>query len=226
MHIDTAVIVEPRLHIHLEPVLNNMLCNLSFDTTIHVFHGRRNKILLETKYIDYINSGKIKLTNMNIDNLTVPQYSNILTSLNFWNMIEGESILIFQTDSCLCMPINEFDLTPYDNFGFVGAPCKLFPSTWQNGGLSLRKRSLMIEAIKDKKNNESTWPEDKYFSVVKRHIVKPSSYDLALKFSVEQYYSLKPLGIHKAWYYLPSSLWKKLNLDFPPINIFNNIKNI
>ena len=43
MHIDTAVIVEPRLHVYLEPVLNNMLSNLSFDTTIHIFHSRINK---------------------------------------------------------------------------------------------------------------------------------------------------------------------------------------
>ena len=29
-------------------------------------------------------------------------YSNMFTSSQFWNQIEGENILIFQTDSCLC----------------------------------------------------------------------------------------------------------------------------
>ena len=31
--------------------------------------------------------------------------------------------------------------------------------------LDLRKKSLIIQAIKDKKINESTWPEDRYFTV-------------------------------------------------------------
>lgn len=224
MHIDTAVIVEPRLHVYLEPVLNNMLSNLSFDTTIHIFHSRINKNFLYTKYKNEIERGAMKLTDICVDNLSIVQYSNMLTSLKFWEAIEGETILIFQTDSCLCTSVNEFDLSLYENYGFVGAPSKIYPSTWQNGGLSLRKRSLMIEAIKDKKHNESTWPEDKFFSVVKRHIVRPSSYDLALKFSVEQFYSKKPFGIHKAWAYLKKDVWTQLKNDNPEIEkVFNNI---
>lgn len=222
MHINTAVMIEPRLHKHLELVINNMLFNLSTDTSIHIFHGIKNKSFLCSRYKNEIDNNRIKLTDMNIDNLTVRQYSNILTSLKFWNAIEGDNILIFQTDSCLCMPVSEFDLSSYENYGYVGAPCKPLPSTWQNGGFSLRKRQLMIAAIKDKKINESTWPEDRFFSLVKRHITRPAPYNLALNFSVEQYYSPQPLGIHKAWLYLTPNKWKQLKKDFSAVNqVFN-----
>jgi len=224
MQIDSAVIVEPRLHIYMEPVLSNILKNLSNETKIYIFHGKLNKNLLENKYIAEIQNGKIILINMNICNMSRLQYSNMLTTIKFWEQISGENILIFQTDSCLCSHINMFDLSPYKEYGFVGAPSKkTFPVPWQNGGLSLRKKSLMILAIKDKKSNESTWPEDKYFSVIKKHITNPATYELANKFSVEQFYYDKPFGIHSSWKYLNKNEWNELKKNNIEISLVFNI---
>ena len=215
-----AVIVEPRLHQYLEPVIDNIIRNLPDESIIYIFHGILNIHFLQLKYG---NNQKIKLINLNVTNLTVREYSNMLTTVNFWEQISGTNILIFQTDSCLCRPFNNSDLLLYKDFGYIGAPSKLYPSTWQNGGFSLRNRELMIQAIKDKKPNESTWPEDRYFSVVKSHITKPASYELAKNFSVEQFYSDKPFGIHKAWVYLKPNLWQTLKENYPEIKLFDKI---
>jgi hypothetical protein len=225
MFIDTAVIVEPRLHQYLKPVIDNIIRNTSNETVVHIFHGNLNKSYLESNYNVEIKDNKIKLTDMNISNLTVKQYSDMLTSVNFWNMIEGENILIFQTDSCICNHIDNFDLSSFNDYGFVGAPCKdinNINNTWQNGGFSLRKRSLMIDAITDKKMNESTWPEDKYFSVIKKHITNPAPYYLATTFSVEIYYSDNPFGIHKSWNYLQPKQWIELKRRCPEIGLVFN----
>jgi len=225
MIIETAVIVEPRLHQYLEPVINNMLQNLSNHTKIHIFHGTLNKNLLEIKYKNEISNNKIILTNLKIVNMTRVDYSNLLTNIIFWEQISGENILIFQTDSCLCCHVDNFDLSEYDKYGFIGAPSfNTYPIPWQNGGFSLRKRSLMILSILDKKKNENTWPEDKFYSVIKKHITNPAPYNLANKFSVERFYYNKPFGIHSAWKYLKKDQWELLKKDNPNIDlIFNNI---
>ena len=214
MAIDCAVMVEPRQHLSLIPVINNILKHLH--TPIHIFHGKTNKVILNDTYKNEIESNRIILTNLNIVNLTVREYSNMLVTTKFWDQISGENILIFQTDSCIC---NSIDLSEYSKYGYVGAPSKLYPSTWQNGGFSLRKRSLMLLAIQDRKPTESIFPEDKYFSVNKQHITNPAPYDLALKFSVEQYYYDRPFGLHKAWLYLTKDKWTQLKKDNPEINL-------
>ena len=106
--------------------------------------------------------------------------------------------------------INESFINNCNFYGFVGAPIKMWYIPWQNGGLSLRKKSLMIKAIKDKKENESFWPEDRYFTVVKKEIVNPAPFFVANKFSVEKFYYNKPFGIHKCWEYLKEDEFKSL----------------
>ena len=223
MHIDTAVMVEPRLHKYLLPVINNILRNLEETTIIIIFHSKLNKQLLEEEYNNIIQSSRIKLICMKTNNLTRLEYSNMLTTCEFWNQIDGENILIFQTDSCICN--KDFDLSKYNEYGYVGAPSRLPPSTWQNGGFSLRKKSLMIDAILDLKKNESTWPEDKYFSVIKRNITKPAPYELAVMFSVEQYSEqYKPFGLHSCWKYLKKDQFIKLKNKNPEISlVFHDI---
>ena len=90
----------------------------------------------------------------------------------------------------------------------------------------------MILACCDRKPGDNIFPEDKYFSVIKKHITNPAPYDLALKFSVEQYYYAKPFGLHKAWLYLSKEKWAQLKKDCPEINLvfpdneINPIKNV
>ncbi len=221
--IDIAVMVEPRLHIHLKAVIDNMIRNLNHETPIMIYHSTINKDFLYENYYNEINSNKIKLHQLKQTNLTIKQYNMLLTSLEFWNNIIGEHILIFQTDSCLCRHINTFDFSEYINYGFIGAPCKI--KEIRNGGFSLRKKSLMIKAIKYHQsiyNNIVTVNEDKFFTNIYRNICKPVPYDLGLKFSVEQFYYNNPLGIHKAWKYLSKENWEELKKNSQEISLVFN----
>lgn len=222
--IDVAVMVEPRLHEYLKPVIDNMLRNLKSTTPIQIFHSSINIDFLKLHYTDHIVSGKLKLSMLRQTNLTIKQYNQLLTSLRFWNKIDEENVLIFQTDSCLCRHVDTFDFSPYLNYGYVGAPSTLAkPIPWQNGGFSLRKKSAMIRAIKTNKSHVTiSYAEDKFFSVDKREITKPAPYELANMFSVEQYYNSNPLGIHKAWKYLSKEHWTELKTNFPEISLTFN----
>ena len=66
--LDTCVIVEPREHKYLLPVIDNMLNNIPNETIIQVYHGNRNKTTLLNEYKTLINE-KIWLFDLELDNL-------------------------------------------------------------------------------------------------------------------------------------------------------------
>ena len=211
--IDLGIIIEPRNNKLLITVIKNLIEKIPF-LKIHIFHGNLNENLIKKNLSNYITENKIILTNLNVNNISIYEYNNILTNKNFWENIKEENILIFQIDSLVCN-FNTKLFKHLNNYGFVGAPCKPWTIPWQNGGLSLRKKSLMIKAIYDKKENENFFPEDRYFTVIKKQIVNPAPFKLAKQFSVEKYYFDKPFGIHKPWLYLNNNEMKnqKASMD-------------
>jgi hypothetical protein len=158
----TAVIVEPREHKALELVLTNFLTNLNDDWSIIIYHGIDN--------IDYINDiinknltnykNRITTKNLNVNNLTITDYNNLMTNRDFVAGIPTEIFLIFQTDTIICEQTKNllYDFIEYD---YVGAPW-LDSDIGGNGGLSLRRKSKMLEILDKCKYNGMN--EDQYFS--------------------------------------------------------------
>ena len=213
--LDVAVIIEPREHEFLVPVINNIIDNVPEYTKIQIFHGTKNLDYIKKHFGNQIKSNKIILTNLNVENLTIKDYNLLLTSSNFWNNIDGEHILIFQTDSCMCSKsINKIeDFLKYD---YVGAPWKdpNYPNNGGNGGFSLRKKSKMLEIITNHKyNNEN---EDLYFSKYSNNL---PSRELLKSFAVETLlYNSTPIGIHKPWDWLNKNELNKLKESCPEIS--------
>lgn len=196
----TAIIIEPREHKALEFVLNNFLENLSDQWDIIIFHGNKNidfiNNLFNTTLIKYKN--KIKLINLNVDNLTIDDYNNLLVSKDFYNYIPTELFLIFQTDTLICNNY-KYLINDFINYDYTGAPWKA--NNVGNGGLSLRRKSKMLEIINNcQYKNE---PEDVYFSNGCNNIFinKPTVKD-AKNFSVEAIYNDISFGVHKPWLFI------------------------
>lgn len=216
-YIDIAVIVEPRCHEHLIPIVKTVYekCKVP----IFIFHGNKNEKFI----IDNLKNVDFTLHNMGIDNLTVREYSNLLLTTKFWETFVGERVLIFQTDSCVSN-YNEELLKECSKYGYVGAPTRRIRSIpWQNGGFSLRKKSLMIKAINTiKKGVKIPFPEDRFFSQDCAKICNPAPWELANKFSVEIHYNEKPFGFHKCWLYQSKENMEKLKVSCPELkSIFN-----
>jgi hypothetical protein len=225
--LDAAVIVEPRNDPLLIPIVKDTISKLPEYTKFYIFHGTNNLEMLNKELFDYIQSGKVILINLNKENITVPMYSDMLTTSDFWNQIDGENILIFQTDSCICQYKNN-DILYFlkDNYGYIGAPIhdsiNQGNKSAQNGGFSLRKKSLMLKAVQTKKENENTFPEDIWFSVTKKDITNPAPFDIANNFSVETIFNEKPFGFHKPWNYLSGKNYTILKNNCPELKkIFN-----
>lgn len=202
----TAVIIEPRKHKALSFVLNNFLTNLSNEWNIIIMHGNQNEEYVNNIINNDLSDSMNRITtlNLNVDNLTINDYNNLLKDKNFYNNIPTEIFLIFQTDSIICeenkVLINLFLENDYD---YVGAPWNIVieNSTNQvgNGGLSLRKKSKMLEIIEKCPNTGNN--EDIYFSLPCVDIYKPN-FDQAKEFSIETVYNEKSFGVHKPWDHL------------------------
>ena len=193
----TAIIIEPRKHKALSFVLKNALQNLDDSWNVIIMYGNKNKDfvlnIIDTDLSNY--KDRITAKNLNVDNLTISEYNDLLTSKDFYENIPSEIFLIFQTDSVICGNNNNL-LEDFMKYDYVGAPWK---DAVGNGGFSLRRKSKVLEIIsKCKRGNEN---EDVYFANPCISNFKPSI-EKAKLFSVETLYSDKSFGVHKPWAYL------------------------
>ena len=201
----TAVMIEPRKHPAMRFVLNNFLENLDVRWNFIIYHGTDNeqwlKDLINSEFPSSIN--RITLGKIDIANLNLHQYSSIMVSSEFIQIIPTEMFLIFQTDSMISKPYKDL-IYQYMDYDYVGAPWFKVPrGLWKcqvgNGGLSLRRRSKMLEIARTQPYIYG-YPEDMYFSEAagKMGMNKPS-WEKAKEFSIETQHSPKSFGIHRAW---------------------------
>ena len=133
------------------------------------------------------------------------QWNDLLLSLDFWATLEEETILLFQADCVALRPLEQRFL----KYDFIGAPCGRLD--WfqfdMNGGLSIRKRSMMLKALRHygdfARLAESTppfLPEDVFFSrALKLLDARLPDYATARAFSIESEITAGtecPFGIH------------------------------
>jgi hypothetical protein len=187
-----AVIVELRRHPHLSYILRNFAYFLGENWHIHIFCGTDNESFVR----GIVNGwGGISITNLGKKNYTKEDYSRLLTSPAFWYGLEAEYILIFQTDSIL----RKKGIEEFLKYDYVGAPWKSSdtPEAGGNGGLSLRRKSVMLKILENGPPRGRGEAEDIYFS----HRLQEGTYnaapkEVALRFSVEELFYPDPLGTH------------------------------
>lgn len=202
----TAVIVEPRKIKSLSLVLKNFAENLSDDWGFQIFHGASNKAWVEGILDREFPTSKDRflLTQLENEKLTYVDYNSMMKTVKFYEQIPTETFLIFQTDSWLCGPHKDL-LAKFMDYDYVGAPWTINVGNGVgNGGLSLRKKSKMIEYIKACPDNTNIF-EDQYFANNQCHAVplKIPSKDEAKEFSIDGVYHPRSFGLHKPWVFLP-----------------------
>eukprot|EP00887_Chlorella_sp_A99_P006799 scaffold2.g6799.t1 len=139
---NAAVLIEPRQHYALEYVVKNALYHLGGNWSLYVYHGLSNRAFVETALHGI--SG-VNLRQLNMHTVTIPDLNKLLLSTAFWEGIDAERALLFQTDALLLRG----NLGRFFQYDYVGAPWHLTNERWQhrradmaqgvgNGGLSLR----------------------------------------------------------------------------------------
>jgi hypothetical protein len=201
------VIVEPRRHGLLKTVIQSFSEWVPKDWTLYVVHGRNNKEFAREASVNQ--KRNVVFIELEHDNLNAGQYNQLLTNPQFWKLIEAEHILVFQTDSMPCG--SPLDVKKFGKFGYIGCAydgnrAGKDSGYWGNdsfygvGGLSLRRKSFMLECLKNTKTNK---PEDVTFSncVDQLRFNRPTSQDIgdfcAQSGWGEGGYAPKSWGAHK-----------------------------
>ena len=207
------VIVEPRCHPLLAPVLYNAASFFGGgDACLYIFHGSHNASFVA----DIVNDWEgVQLMNLGIENLTISQYNETLTNPRFYEVFlsrchDDAKLLVFQTDSLIFRPLpSKFITGDYD---YVGAPW-----SWRhfhdeehkdrvigNGGFSLRKLSTMLRVCRENRLCDlpkgTPLAEDVFFSY---HCTKFPSMEDAAEFSVEHIAHPRPFGHHQMYRFHP-----------------------
>jgi hypothetical protein len=196
-----AVIVETREHPHLSYVVRNLLHFLDASWGLCIVHGSGNRGFVEEMTAPW---GEVLLIDSGVAEMTTEDYSALKCTPSFWEQLPSEHVLLFQTDSLL----RRAGVEEFLEYDYVGAP-------WMhvlvdqgsaegpvgNGGLSLRRRSAMLQILRDHQRGADT-PEDQFFSTfLYRDGYRLPSLEKASHFSTETIFQPASIGLHKAWLY-------------------------
>jgi len=210
-----AVLIEYRCFPHLEFLIRNTINKLGENWSHTIICGNLNYDYMINLCLNI--SNKIKVIKTNYDNLFPSDYSRFLSSLDFWNLFNGEKILIYQEDTC----IFKNNIDDFLHWDYIGAP---WPENQNdnshgvgNGGLSLRSKSIMKKIIESigimetnynqstldyiKNTNSNVPPEDVYFTknMTDKNIGLLADRVSAFNFSTETLVNKDSLGGHQFW---------------------------
>lgn len=210
-----AVFIDFRILPHIEFIIRNAIYKLGKQWSFTIVCGNKNKNFMTD--ISTNISKNIKIISLDYDNMTQQEYSNFLMTKEFWNLLIGDKILIYQEDS-LILKHNVSDFLKYD---YIGAP---FPKNTDdtpnhvgNGGLSLRTKTKMLDVINKcpiknlilgnstkiymQMANLTDPPEDIYFSknLQEYNIGDVADWDTAYNFSSESVFNPNSFGCHQLW---------------------------
>jgi len=207
-----CVIVEPRQHPNLIPVIKNFMCLLQrTGWGLIVYHGPDNERFIKDGLSDAFPEDRVHYVRMAQRNLTTAEYSAMLGNALFWQCLldnfKCEHALIFQCDTLLLKGGDAIDA--FLKYDYVGAPWpdggmhfadSAVHFTVGNGGLSLRNVRVMLAIARNHPYpSGSGIPEDVYFShwlKVHQAVYWVPTRDEASAFAMEHVHNPDAAGLH------------------------------
>ncbi|KAK0738368.1 hypothetical protein B0T18DRAFT_441123 [Schizothecium vesticola] len=111
----------------------------------------------------HVAAGKLALTYIppNMTTGSQEEISRFLTDLWLWETVlaPAEHVLVFQTDSILCANSRR-TLNDFLDYDYVGAPWAADSRFGGNGGLSLRRRSAVVDVLRHQVRRNNSEAED------------------------------------------------------------------
>lgn len=209
------VIVEPRELPYLKYVLENFHANMPKEWALYYFHGA-SKGTYANQQVTGIQGRKVHVLPLASDNLSPDEYNELFQSTDFWAKVNAEHILVFQSDTVLCSKspkkIDDFLKYPYIGCSYsdttIGEAAAWGPGTYFYGvgGLSLRKKSFMLNCISKASTYTKKDAENARFGqCAHEDVSKPETAGVLADFCTQDSFARHSLGAHKTWWQLNKS---------------------
>lgn len=217
----TAIMVVTNVPVHLEFIIRNFLHCLSDQWSMIIYTSQQSYRTISDLCQTIHSNIQIEQINLS-EKITIDQYSELLMSVDFWEKLPTEKILIFQPDTIIL----KTNLDEFIDYDYIGAPwppvCQISPNNIGNGGLSLRSKSKMLELLTKfyylnvdiptvtqnmmLSRKMQIIPEDVFFS---RQIhlldnVNLPTQEIANQFASEQVFNRNSTGYHQIWMATPN----------------------
>lgn len=216
----SAVIIDSRITDLFEIVLDNFYSKLDERWCFVIMTTNNNFEYIKDLVYTNFNKEKTRTTiiKFNIDHISFDNYQQLFYYEYFYSYIPTEIFLIFQLDSLLS---DKYHHQIYDfmNYDYIGSPFYKNEKEYYYvgcGGLSLRKKSKMIEIVNDiNYNNENNrkLPEDLFFCEYP-NIYKPTS-DIAVHFCSGVFFHPESIGMHKTFDFITEEQLNIIETHFP-----------
>ena len=201
------IIVEPRPHPLLGPIIRNFHARIPREWDLYVFHGPSHAAYANESARGVSPSRRVFLKALETDNLTADEYNKLFKSAHFWDRVDADDILVFQTDAVTCAK-SKWNIDSFTHLDYVGCAYdhQIGPgvhwgkdhSFYGSGGLSFRKKKFMMECIAANPNIDPHAPEDVFFSdCVAKSPSKPKDAATLAKFCTQNTYMEQSFGAHQ-----------------------------
>lgn len=205
-----SLLIETRKLLHNEFIIKNTIQKLG-DGWGHIIYCHKNNVDQIKSICDEISPDiEIRLLDFELDR---NNYNNLCLNVRFWNEINCEKVLVYQTDTFI---FNDFDdkFLKYDWIGSVWSDehtnainSKLnWKNLWGcNGGLNIRSVSVIKKILNSKAIPKSLFgdtdklTEDTYFSWYIKNKYKFPTKEVCDLFSNELKYNDEIFGCHQPW---------------------------
>jgi hypothetical protein len=201
------IIVEPRPHKLLGAVIGNFHTRIPREWDLYVFHGPSHVAYAQECTRGIEPSRRVFLKPLETDNLTADEYNQLFKSAAFWDRVDADDILVFQTDAVTCSK-SQWNIDSFTDLDYVGCAYdhQIGPgvhwgkdhSFYGSGGLSFRKKKFMMECIAANPSVDPRAPEDVFFSdCVEKSPRKPRDAATLGKFCTQNSYMEPSFGAHQ-----------------------------
>jgi hypothetical protein len=196
-----ALMLDDRASQAVVDAVLNVLQHIPIDWKVQIVTLDQNwSFYNRSSLSSFIINGRVFMTSLDFlrVDFTGSEYINLLlTSALFWQQVQGEKLLYFQSDSVICSN-SSYTLRDFLEYDFIGAP-------WPdggccNGGFSLRSRRKMLQLYESDgaryrlhETNEDVW----LYRNLPRFNARIAPNHVAKKFSVESIYYPRPFAVHK-----------------------------
>jgi len=200
------VIVEPREHARLKDIIANFDKNMPKEWDLYLFYGNGHGE--HAKEVTKSIGRKVYLKELDTNNLDADEYNELFKKKEFWDKVDAETILVFQTDGAICSN-STFKIDQFLKYDYIGCSygkdiVGIKKGVWGPhnmygvGGVSLRKKSFMQKCIADNPTVPAKFPEDVFYSdCVAYSQNKPESGDILSQFCSQIKYEYDSLFVHK-----------------------------
>jgi len=207
------VIVERRCHQNLEFILHNV-SYFAQGYAIHIFCSRANLSFIKNICGSQISNIHVHTIFENVgtsENGKI-EYNNLLKTTTFWNFLKEEHILTVEADTYLLKHIPE-SIYQYD---YVGSEWVWYPSEPGGGGLSYRKRSMIIKICElDSSLLKHCHMQDSFLSTGLKILGGKYAHNIF----TESTYIEGPIGVHQWWTFYDTEMPKDIIKDYLTLEV-------